>query len=356
MDNGKLNQIVENIQSNSKLLARGRMTKTGIQNPRDVEILDMSSVSGIREYNPSEYTFTALSGTSLKEINQLLSGNNQFLPFDPPLAAQGATLGGTVAANLSGSMRYHYGGVRDFILGVNFLNSQGQLVRTGGKVVKNAAGFDIPKLMVGSLGSLGTMLEFSFKVFPRPKDYISLIGKYGNLPDALNTLIKLTSSSLEILCLELAPHGETFDIIVRLGGDPDLFQERISHILEELLEVKQVQGEEEVMMWETLNEFRWMPENTVLVKIPLIPKYIPKLEEFLKDSKAVRRYSAGGNVAWIAWPDPIATLDRKLKEFDLAGLSILGSADKVRLGTLGDNIFYQKIKAALDPPGLWVEV
>ena len=191
MDNGYLDQIIEIIQSKSRLLPRGGMTKTGIQNPPDIDTLDMSKISGIREYNPSEYTFTAQAGTRLKEINQMLFDNGQFLPFDPPLAAQGATLGGTVAANLSGCMRYHYGGVRDFILGVHFLDSRGQLVRAGGKVVKNAAGFDIPKLMVGSLGSLGTIVELSFKVFPRPEEYISLVSKYENLVDALAALVKL---------------------------------------------------------------------------------------------------------------------------------------------------------------------
>ena len=316
----------------------------------------MSTISGIREYNPSEYTFTALAGTRLNEINQMLSDNGQFLPFDPPLAAQGATLGGTVAANLSGCMRYHYGGVRDFILGVQFLDSQGQLVRSGGKVVKNAAGFDIPKLMVGSLGSLGTIVEVSFKVFPRQEEYISIVSKYESLVDALSALIKLSTSSAEIICLELAPQEDSFDVIVRLGGDPGLFQERISHMPELIQEVKYIQGEEESMLWEEFNEFNWIPKGASLVKVPLIPKYLPKLDEFLKASSSDRRYSAGANVAWIAWSDTMTALDQKLKELNLKGLTILGSADKVRLGAVDQNIFYKKIKTALDPSGLWVEV
>jgi glycolate oxidase FAD binding subunit len=286
----------------------------------------------------------------------MLSDNGQFLPFDPPLAAQGATLGGTVAANLSGCMRYHYGGVRDFILGVQFLDSQGQLVRSGGKVVKNAAGFDIPKLMVGSLGSLGTIVELSFKVFPRHEEYISIVSKYENLVDALSALIKLSTSSAEIICLELTPQEDSFDVIVRLGGDPGLFQERISHIPELIQEVKYIQGEEESMLWEEFNEFNWIPEGASLVKVPLIPKYLPKLDEFLKASSSDRRYSAGANVAWIAWSDTMTALDQKLKDLNLKGLTILGSADKVRLGAVDQNIFYKKIKTALDPSGLWVEV
>ena len=92
----------------------------------------------------------------------------QYLPFDPMLSAAGATIGGTVAAGISGPGRYRYGGIRDFLLGVQFISSDGAVINAGGKVVKNAAGFDIPKLLVGSLGRLGVMTELTFKVFPQP--------------------------------------------------------------------------------------------------------------------------------------------------------------------------------------------
>ncbi len=129
--------------------------------------LSLQSLNGVLEYQPSEYTFTALAGTRISEVEDLLAQNRQYLPFDPPLAAAGATVGGTVAAGLSGSGRYRYGGVRDFLIGVTFISGDGRTVSGGGKVVKNAAGFDIPKLMVGSLGRFGVLVELTFKVFPR---------------------------------------------------------------------------------------------------------------------------------------------------------------------------------------------
>ena len=356
MENGSLDRIIEGIKSNSKLVARGSRTKTGIQFPVDVGSLDLSTLSGIKEYNPSEYIFTALAGTRIKEINLMLADNGQFLPFDPPLAARGATLGGTVAANLSGPMRYHYGGVRDFILGVQFLDDQGKIIRTGGKVVKNAAGFDIPKLMVGSLGSLGTMVELSLKVFPSPKEYISLVAKFENLTDALNSLIELTSSSFEILSLELHPSGDSYDVLVRLGGDPDLFQERCSHLEKLLQDVTYLEGEQESLTWEDNVEFNWLQQGAALVKVPVIPTQVPSLDGFLHDNNALRRYSAGANIAWIAWHKSIAELDQKLNELKLKGLTILGSTNQVRLGAQNKGVFYHKIKTALDPSGLWAEV
>jgi len=356
MDNGYLDEIIESIKSKSKLIPRGGLTKTGIQYLQDVDRLDVSALSGVKEYHPSEYTFTAFAGTRLKEINQVLSENRQFLPFDPPMAAQGATLGGTVAANLSGPMRYHYGGVRDFILGVNFLNDQGQLIRTGGKVVKNAAGFDIPKLMVGSLGSLGTMVELSFKVFPRPEEYITLIVRYENISDALNKLIELASSQAEILCLDLHPQVDTYNVLVRLGGNPDLFDDRITTLEKLLPDVIYLRGAEESKYWEKIKEFLWVPEGADLIKVPIIPKLVPELDGFLQKNGMTRHYSAGANVAWIAWSGSQVALDRKLKEFLLIGLKILGSADQVHLGAWEQSVFYKKIKAALDPSGLWAEV
>ena len=148
MKNGVISEIGEVIQAHDKLLAFGNKTKNAIDIPNGTLALDLSLLKGIIEYEPSEYTFTAYAGTRLDEIDQMLAENDQFLPFDPPLMKSGATLGGTVASNLSGPGRYYFGGVRDFVLGVQFIDGEGRTINSGGKVVKNAAGFDIPKLMV----------------------------------------------------------------------------------------------------------------------------------------------------------------------------------------------------------------
>src|SRR5690606_8123830 len=107
---------------------------------------------------------------------------------------RGATLGGTVAAGLSGPGRFRYGGVRDFLLGVRLVNGQGEVVRGGGKVVKNAAGFDIPKLLVGSLGRFGVIVELTFKVFPQPEHATTLKAHYASLDAALGGLRRVALS------------------------------------------------------------------------------------------------------------------------------------------------------------------
>ncbi len=356
MDNGYIDELGKLIESHDRLLAIGNNTKTAVTAPSGVTKLDMSKVSGIIEYQPSEYTFTAFTGTRLDTICQMLAENGQFLPFDPPFVKGGGTLGGTVATNLSGPGRYRYGGVRDFVLGVQFFDYQARLIRSGGKVVKNAAGFDIPKLMVGSLGALGAMVELSFKVFPQPPEYITITSNYPSLPGALEYLIQLTASPIELICLEIEPNAESYDLRIRLGGIPKLFANRIERLKEYIGDVEILEGEQEAKYWEGVNEFSWIPENSRLVKVPLTPKSVPDLDIFLKQNQAVRRYSVGANVAWIAWSKPLGILDQQLKDSKLVGLVILGIADQIHLGDWDSGSFYQRIKKALDPIGKWSEV
>src|SRR5581483_4094672 len=161
-------ELVDAICSAPRVIAGGAGTKPRLVSVgAEVVRLSMTHLNGIIEYEPSEFTFTALAGTPLREIMAALAERGQYLPFDPMLAAAGATLGGTVAAGLSGPGRFRFGGLRDFILGVRFVDGMGRLLRMGGKVVKNAAGFDLPKFFVGSLGRFGVLVEVTFKVFPR---------------------------------------------------------------------------------------------------------------------------------------------------------------------------------------------
>ena len=105
------------------------------QRADDSQLLDLTELRGITAYQPEEYTLTARAGTTVAEVEAMLGENGQYLPFDPPLADRGATLGGTVAAGLSGSGRYRYGGIRDFLIGIRFVDGQGQEIRGGGTVV-----------------------------------------------------------------------------------------------------------------------------------------------------------------------------------------------------------------------------
>lgn len=132
------------------------------------EPLDVSAHRGVVSYEPTELVITARAGTPLAEIEATLSERGQMLPFEPPYFGESATLGGAVACGLSGPARPYAGSVRDFVLGVVCINGKGEHLSFGGQVMKNVAGYDVSRLMVGAMGTLGVLLEISLKVLPRP--------------------------------------------------------------------------------------------------------------------------------------------------------------------------------------------
>ena len=133
------------------------------------EILDLRPYRGIVDYEPSELVITARCGTPLSEIESALAERGQFLAFEPPAFGADPTIGGVIAAGLSGPRRMYAGAARDFVLGATLLDARGELLRFGGQVMKNVAGFDVSRLLCGSLGILGAITEVSLKVLPQPR-------------------------------------------------------------------------------------------------------------------------------------------------------------------------------------------
>ena len=140
----------------------------------DGRVLDTRAYHGVVSYEPTELVVTARAGTPLRELEKTLAQSGQMLAFEPPHFGPGATVGGCVASGLSGPRRASAGSARDFVLGVRMLDGRGQDLRFGGQVMKNVAGYDLSRLMTGSLGTLGLLLEVSLKVLPLPKAEVTL--------------------------------------------------------------------------------------------------------------------------------------------------------------------------------------
>lgn len=136
--------------------------------------LSLAGHRGVLNYQPTELTLTARAGTPLHEIELILADRGQMLAFEPPHFATGSTLGGAVAAGLSGPRRPFAGAVRDHVLGIRMVDGHGTVERFGGEVIKNVAGYDVSRLMTGALGTLGVLLEVSVKVLPRPAAELSI--------------------------------------------------------------------------------------------------------------------------------------------------------------------------------------
>lgn len=165
-------KIREAAAARRPLRIRGGGSKDFYGNAPRGDPLDTRGCAGVVSYEPSELVITARGGTSLVEIQDLLEKQEQILPFEPPHFAHwsstGATLGGCVAAGLSGPRRASAGAVRDAVLGAKILDGRGQLLAFGGRVMKNVAGYDVSRLLAGSMGTLGVIVEVSLKLLPRP--------------------------------------------------------------------------------------------------------------------------------------------------------------------------------------------
>src|SRR5512135_2315944 len=161
----------------------------------DAQALDVSAHSGIVSYDPAELVVTARGGTRLRDLRVALAERGQRLPFEPPEFGEAATIGGTVACGLSGPARAYSGPLRDFVLGVRVLTGDGRVLRFGGEVMKNVAGYDVARLMAGSLGILGVLLEVSLKVLPLPADERTLAFEMDETA-TLTRLAELARSAL----------------------------------------------------------------------------------------------------------------------------------------------------------------
>jgi glycolate oxidase FAD binding subunit len=156
------------------LRIEGGGTKDFYGEPPRGEPLSLRGLAGISSYEPSELVVTVRAGTVLGELEAALAEKGQCLPFEPPRFAAGGTLGGMVAAGLSGPSRAAVGALRDYVLGVTLLNGRGELMSFGGQVMKNVAGYDVSRLIAGSWGVLGVICEVSLKVLASPADSVTL--------------------------------------------------------------------------------------------------------------------------------------------------------------------------------------
>ncbi|MCV6636966.1 glycolate oxidase subunit GlcE [Candidatus Albibeggiatoa sp. nov. NOAA] len=209
----------------------------------DGQQLDVSQHTGIVSYEPTELVVTARAGTPIVEIQQALAEKGQQLAFEPPLFSDTATLGGTIACGFSGSARPYVGAARDFVLGVKCINGEGKLLNFGGQVMKNVAGYDVSRLMVGALGTLGVLLEVSCKVLPLPEETTTVTIPVNNIDMALETMLHWHNQAIPLT----ASCFDGNNVYLRLSGTA--IQDSVKQIGADVYE----QGEQ---FWQDLREHR----------------------------------------------------------------------------------------------------
>ncbi|MCT8167031.1 glycolate oxidase subunit GlcE [Pseudomonas putida] len=262
-----LEQVNQALNERTPLRIQGGNSKAMLGRPVQGEVLDTRVHRGIVSYDPTELVLTARAGTPLAEIEAALQAQGQMLPFEPPHLGPEATLGGMVAVGLSGPRRPWAGSTRDYVLGTRVITGHGKLLRFGGEVMKNVAGYDLSRLMAGSFGCLGLLVEVSLKVLPKPRACHSL-----RLPmDAHQALGELAEWGQQPIPISAACHdGEALHL--RLEGGEGSVASAVDRLGGQALDSR---------YWAELREQRlgffagdeplWrlsLPNNTPLLNLP----------------------------------------------------------------------------------------
>ncbi len=250
--------------------------------------VDVAAHSGVVDYDPAELVITLRAGCELREVQALLAKNRQMFGFEPPLFGGAATIGGMVAAGLAGPRRAYAGAIRDFVLGVRMLDGRGQLLNFGGRVIKNVAGFDLSRLMVGSLGTLGIILEVSIRVLPIPETELTLAFEHAAPGEHIRWINGLGSRPWPISA-SMWHAGRSW---LRLSGS----EQGVRHAAREL------GGDEVEPPWEALREqqLEFFDPGQPLIRVTLPPTHadLPvALPQLIEWGGALRWFSGNGNIA-----------------------------------------------------------
>jgi len=216
------------------------------------ETLSTLDYKGIMDYQPEELVITVCAGTPLKEVEAALASKNQYFPFEPPHFGDNATIGGMVAAGLAGPGRGQYGGLRDYVLGTKIMDGKGDVLSFGGKVMKNVAGYDVSRLMPGSLGTLALLLEVSIKVLPKPVRTETLKFQMTD-KDAIFQMNSWASQPLPLSASAWIGENNQGELWIRLSGANAGVEAAISK-LQQQFPSEVVDSLESSIFWESLRE------------------------------------------------------------------------------------------------------
>ena len=277
-------------QQGLSVIPTGAGTKLGIGNlPQKVDIvLATTSLNSVVEYEPADLTVTVEAGIRLKDLQAQLSQHRQYLAMNPPYADT-CTIGGIVSANVSGSFRLRHGTPRNQVLGLRVVRADGTVVKSGGKVVKNVAGYDLNKLYIGAFGTLGIITEVTLKLSPIPVRQAILTADFQNIQDAVDTGLSVVGSQTLPMFVNLCFNSDLMSgetevstdkskptLVVGFGGDPETVSWQLTQcqgIMEQngAVGVTVIEGESQQHLQAAVQEFPADNRNTetVIAKLNL---------------------------------------------------------------------------------------
>ena len=288
-------QLAEAGVQGQSIILCGNSSKDRMGGPiaaADVTI-STAKLNRVLQYEPRDLTISVEAGISYRELSRVLTERRQMVPLDPMFSDR-ATVGGIVAANVSGPRRRLYGTARDMVIGMTFATLEGKLVRSGGMVVKNVAGLDMGKLMIGSFGTLAAIAVVNFRVHPMPVGTRTFVAEFESVGDAITRRDEVLKSQLQPSAIDLVK-AKCYRLLIQAGGSAVVL-DRYSR---ELGWARVVEGSEEDALWDEIREFtaRFLEtrENGVVVRTPCALSEVGKVMEALPGPALAR---AGSGVCW----------------------------------------------------------
>jgi glycolate oxidase FAD binding subunit len=343
--------------SGTKLELRGGGTKAGFGALRETDIVSLSGMSGIVDYDPAELVLTVLPGTPLADVEALVAVEGQMLAFEP-WGEPGATIGGTVAAGIAGSRRVTAGSARDHLLGFHAVSGRGTPFVAGAKVVKNVTGYDLPKLMAGSWGRIGAMTELTLKVLPAPRLTATLIAEGLSPAQAHAMMACALGSNAEVSAAAHLARGVT---VLRVAGFAPSVEARcaaLPGLLCAHCSVRVLESAEAAPLWAEAMTGSAL-EGETLWRVHLPPRQAPTLIAELEPRGINWAMDWGGGRVWIAHDG--ASLDVRDAAARLGGeAALIRASDTMRNKVpalhprpAGLAALEQRVRRAFDPSGIF---
>ena len=345
----------------------GSGTKTSLGNrPDSYDIaLSLEKLNRIVEHNEIDFIITVQAGAKLENIQKVLNKKNQFLALDPPLTEQGATIGGIISANDSGPSRLRYHTCKEQILEIKVVRADGEIIRGGAKVVKNVAGYDLPKLFVGSLGTLGIIVEATLRVYPvaeKSITYISGINEMAELKRSITDILNadLVLTAFEITNRELSKYifqsaglrslNFPYTLVLRIDNVSKAVDEQVQAV-RNILKNEGIEGavvENDKNIWEQIRNFSFSDENNkaackINVLVTDVSKVIEYIEEVTENLDLIFLISAKAGLGTIQ-----ISVEGKNKELKMC-LELLRSY----VTTLRGSMIIQKLPDDFDEINSW---
>ncbi|HEX5418993.1 MAG TPA: FAD-binding protein [Gammaproteobacteria bacterium] len=286
----------------------GGGSKRSLGGPVQADVLDLSALAGVLDYEPDELVLTACAATPLAAVDALLAEHGQRLAFEPPnfgpllAVAAAQTLGGVLAANLSGSRRLTAGAARDHFLGFKAVTGDGLPFKGGGRVVKNVTGYDLPKLLAGSWGTLAVLTEVSLRVVPAAETETTLIVPAASIEKAVAMSTAAVSSSYEVSAAAFDP---VRGVALRIEGFEASVQARVRGLVDVLgrPEAERLDGRASQRFWQALGSAAALADQPFVWRISVPPSEAARIVAALEPERCLLDWAGG--LVWAGF----ATLD-----------------------------------------------